>query len=146
MNARYVIGGLILVVFIVWGSFAFLETTVQYVSFETARNSNRTVQVMGKIDFDRLKYNIEQACLEFAVYDAEALDEASADRLPVVYYGPVPGNLEQATSVVLKGKSDNGVFIAEQILVKCPSKYQGDESREYQDFRKHNQETDRTGL
>jgi len=50
----------------------------------------------------------------------------------------VPGNFDQATSVVLKGKPDNdGRFVAEQMLVKCPSKYQGEGGEELQDLKKH---------
>jgi len=63
------------------------------------------------------------------VFDAEAKDTVAAPRMPVMYYGVVPGNFDQAKSVVLKGKTENGVFIAEQMLVKCPSKYQGEEGR-----------------
>ena len=44
----------------------------------------------------------------------------------VVYHGIVPGNFDQATSVVLKGKADGDYFVADQMLVKCPSKYQGE--------------------
>src|SRR3972149_1279844 len=104
MKAKYIIGGLIIAVFLVWGATAFINTTIQYVSLQEAARSPRTVQVLGKIDFDRVNYNTDASCLEFEVYDAEATDKLLADRLPVVYYGVVPGNFDQATSVVLKGK------------------------------------------
>lgn len=136
MNAKYVIGGLIIILFVVWGAYSFMKTTIQYVSIEQARNSDKIVQVMGKIDFDVVTFNTDEQRLEFAIFDAEAPDDATADRLPVVYHGVVPGNFEQATSVVLKGKSRDGVFEADQMLVKCPSKYQG-EGGEYQDIQKH---------
>jgi cytochrome c-type biogenesis protein CcmE len=58
--------------------------------------------------------------------------------MPVFFYGVVPGNFDQATSVVLKGKTTDGVFVADQMLVKCPSKYQG-EGGEYQDMKKHDE-------
>ncbi len=135
MKAKYIIGGIIIVVFLIWGTSAFLKTTIQYVSLDEAFKGKRTVQVMGKIDFDKVNYNSVDTRLEFAVFDPEAKDTVSAKRYPVVYYGVVPGNFDQAKSVVLKGKiGDNGVFVAEQMLVKCPSKYQG-EGGEYQDIR-----------
>ena len=138
MKAKYIIGGVIIAVFLIWGAMAFVNTTIQYVSLQEAAGSTRTVQVMGKIDFDRVNYNTDASRLEFEVYDAEADDMLSADRLPVIYYGVVPGNFDQATSVVLKGKPDNdGRFVAEQMLVKCPSKYQGEGGEEYQDLKKH---------
>jgi cytochrome c-type biogenesis protein CcmE len=139
VKAKYIIGGIIIVVFVVWGATAFLKTTIQYVPIETAMSSDKVVQVLGKIDFDQVNYNTDEARLEFAVYDAEAVDEVSAERMKVVYYGVVPGNFDQATSVVLKGKPDKDTFVADQMLVKCPSKYQGEDGNDYQNIEKHNQ-------
>lgn len=137
MNIKHIIGIVIIIIFIAWGAFSFMETTVRYVSLETATNSSRVVQVMGQIDFDAVNYNEDNHRLEFAVYDTEAEEPAEAARLNVAYYGVVPGNFDQATSVVLKGMPDStGVFIANQMLVKCPSKYQG-EGDEFQDPSKH---------
>ncbi len=146
MKARHILGGVILLVFLIWGTSAFFRTTIQYVSIEEARSSRHMVQVMGVIDFDAVTYNTDDACLEFAIYDPEAADTTVARRLPVVYYGVVPGNFGQASSVVLKGKPDDGgVFVADRLLVKCPSKYQGEGGDEYQDIRKHEEALDSSG-
>ena len=135
MKAKYIIGGIIIVVFLIWGTSAFLKTTIQYVSLDEAFRGSRTVQVMGKVDFSKVNYNAASTRLEFAVYDADAKDTVTARRWPVVFYGVVPGNFDQAKSVVLKGKpGDDGVFVADQMLVKCPSKYQG-EGGEWQDIK-----------
>jgi len=144
LSIKYVIGGLIIVLFVVWGAYSFMKTTIQYVSIEQARTSERVVQVMGEIDFDRVNYNTDERRLEFAIFDVEAPNKATAVRLPVVYYGVVPGNFEQASSVVLKGRSADGVFEVNQMLVKCPSKYQG-EGGEYQDPQKHRDSTSLSG-
>lgn len=139
MNIKIIIGVVIIAVFVVWGATAFMQTTVQYVSLEKAAVATRTVQVMGKVDFDMVKYSVDHTRLEFAIYDADAENEITATRMPVHYYGVVPGNFDQATSVVLKGKvGDEGVFVAQQMLVKCPSKYQGEEGK-YQDGKKHDE-------
>ena len=142
MKAKYIIGALVIVVFLAWGASSFMRTTIQYVPIEQAAKSDRTVQVMGKIDFGAVKYNEDHSRLEFAIYDAEADQMAGAQRLNVVYHGVVPGNFDQATSVVLKGKpGEEGAFVADQMLVKCPSKYQGEGGDEYQDIEKHNEAT-----
>ena len=139
MKAKYIIGGVIIVAFVAWGASSFMQTTVQYVSFEAAAKTSRTVQVMGKIDFDAVDYDEGKQRLEFSIFDPEAEQAVGARKLNVVYYGVVPGNFEQATSVVLKGKPDSsGMFVADQMLVKCPSKYQGQEG-EYQDPSKHDE-------
>jgi cytochrome c-type biogenesis protein CcmE len=137
MRAKYIIGAAIIVVFLAWGASAFLKTTIQYVSIPEAFQSKRTVQVLGKIDFSKVNYNAGKQQLEFAIYDPKE-DSVTASRMPVVYAGVVPGNFDQATSVVLKGKTEDGVFVADQMLVKCPSKYQG-EGGEYQDAKKHDE-------
>jgi cytochrome c-type biogenesis protein CcmE len=139
VKVKYIIGSAIIVVFIVWGAMAFLKTSVRYVSLEEAGESRHTVQVLGAVDFDRVRYDTKNERLEFAIYDAESGDRVTAHRLPVVYYGVVPGNFEQADKVVLKGKmGDEGMFVVDQMFVKCPSKYQGEADTGYQDVRKHN--------
>lgn len=139
MNVKYILGGAVIVLFMVWGVYAFMGTTVQYVSIEKAAASQATVQVMGKIDFEAVNYDTEASRLEFVIYDPDADEIATATKLNVVYYGVVPGNFDQATSVVVKGKPDEtGAFIADKMLIKCPSKYQGEEG-EYQDGEKHDE-------
>ena len=146
MNLKYILGGAIILVFMVWGAYAFMGTTVQYVSIDQAAASSRTVQVMGKIDFDAVKYDDEASRLEFTLYDPDTENVQNAQKLNVVYYGVVPGNFDQATSVVVKGKPDaHGDFVADKMFIKCPSKYQGEEG-EYQDINKHNAAVGETGV
>lgn len=125
MKAKYIIGTIIILVFAAWGFSAFLETTTKYVSFADAREATRTVQVAGGIDFDTKHYDAEKSELVFVIYDMEAADPANPDRLTIIYDGVIPGNFDQATSVLVRGKPGQDGFVAEQLLVKCPSKYQG---------------------
>jgi hypothetical protein len=41
----------------------------------------------------------------------------------VVYPRPKPNNFEQATQLVVIGEMSNDVFYANDMLMKCPSKY-----------------------
>lgn len=125
MKTKYIIGTIVVLVFIVWGASAFLKTTVRYVSFAEARIATRTVQVVGKIDLDDVLYDAEKKRLVFSIYDPENKNPVTAERMKVIYYGVVPGNFEQATLVVVRGKPDNEAFKADRLLVKCPSKYEG---------------------
>jgi len=137
VNPRYIIGGLIVIVFIAWGGYAFLKTTIQYVSITGAKAATHSVQVIGNIDFDVVNFNTDDSRLEFAIYDAESDEPTTAERMDVVYYGVVPGNFDQATSVVLIGKPEDTLFVADKMLVKCPSKYQGEGEEGLQDMKKH---------
>lgn len=125
MKAKYIIGTIIILVFAAWGFSAFLETTVKYVSFAEAREATRTVQIVGGIDFDNVNYDAENSELVFTIFDLEADDPADPERMKIVYAGVIPGNFDQATSVLIRGKPGSDGFVAEQLLVKCPSKYQG---------------------
>jgi cytochrome c-type biogenesis protein CcmE len=53
------------------------------------------------------------------------MDE-KGDVMPVEYRGVIPGNFDQAVSVVAIGKFSGDHFEAQQLLVKCPSKYQAE--------------------
>ncbi len=127
MKAKYIIGAVIIVAFAIWGMSSFLNQTIKYVSIKDVPGTSRTVQVMGKIDFDTVVFDTDSARLVFEITDLEHNDANT--RLKVVYTGMVPGNFDQATSVVAKGKYINGALVADQLLIKCPSKYQGLEGK-----------------
>ena len=46
--------------------------------------------------------------------------------MPVEYRGVIPGNFDQAVSIVAIGQYQGDHFEASQLLVKCPSKYQAE--------------------
>jgi cytochrome c-type biogenesis protein CcmE len=54
------------------------------------------------------------------------LKDNTGRMVKIVYAQPKPANFEQAVSIVAIGHYDkaNGAFMAEDMLVKCPSKYQ----------------------
>jgi len=126
VKLKYIVGIVIIAVFIAWGVQSFMATTIRYIPIAEAPSSTGTVQVAGMIDFDAVNYDAEKKQL---IFDIKGMEETSNDRLTIVYGGVVPGNFDQATSVVVKGKYADGVFVADQLLVKCPSKYQGMEQK-----------------
>ena len=101
-------------------------------------NSESPVSLTGFLDTYPLKFFSETPGKYFSLQGIHALSEPGLKDFSItaefedgqsVTYSQVlylmPGNFDQAKSVVLKGKTENGVFVAEQMLVKCPSKYQG---------------------
>jgi cytochrome c-type biogenesis protein CcmE len=119
MNKRYIIGLGIITVCTVIAVSAFQGALTPYVSFVEARELDRACQVMGVIDKDNVSYDPQAGTLHFAITDEEG------EILSVAYEGVTPGNFDQAESVVCKGQFVDGTFEANQLLVKCPSKYQG---------------------
>ena len=59
-----------------------------------------------------------------AVLDAAALDPDSA-RVQVVYVGPKPDLLQDRAQAIVTGKlGEDGVFYADELLLKCPTRYE----------------------
>ena len=125
MKAKYLIGIPVVVGAIVFGAFSFQSSVTPYVDFSEAKASGRRCQVMGEIDHTRTSYEMSTQKLVFTIVDESGLP------LEVDYAGIMPGNFEQATSVVAKGTYHDGRFSADELLVKCPSKYQGSEAENF---------------
>jgi cytochrome c-type biogenesis protein CcmE len=119
MRPKYVIGILVIVIFVIFGALSFRDTLTPYVGFDEARKSGATVQVIGEIIFPQVKYDVDTHQLQFPISNERG------EKMMVVYNGIKPSNFEQADQVVVVGKYEDGVFAADQLLVKCPSKYQG---------------------
>lgn len=52
------------------------------------------------------------------------LTDDQGNMLPVVYHRVKPANFDQAVGVVAIGHYKDGYLQADQLLVKCPSKYE----------------------
>jgi cytochrome c-type biogenesis protein CcmE len=112
-------------VLVAFGVTAFQGSLTPYRSFREAR-AGGYVQVNGTLA-DPASTSTEQGVLRFQLRDT------AGEVLPVTYPGVKPANFEQATSVVAIGQYKNGVFEADQLLVKCPSKYQAEGGEGYLD-------------
>ena len=51
------------------------------------------------------------------------LDE-KREKMEVLYFNPKPADFERSEKIVVVGGIKQGKFIADKILMKCPSKYQ----------------------
>jgi cytochrome c-type biogenesis protein CcmE len=126
MKKAYWIGGVLALAFIGFGVTAFKSTLTRYVSFDEARESRSTVQVMGKLVKNSDHYDTGKQELLFSLKDEQGRV------MPVTYSGIKPANFKDAISIVAIGKFDGHRLEAHQLLVKCPSKYQGAEiERQY---------------
>jgi cytochrome c-type biogenesis protein CcmE len=105
------------------GVTSFRKTVTPYISFDEARRSSGLVQVNGVLADKHYVLQPAQQYLSFKLRDERG------EVLPVEYRGVVPGNFDQATSIVAIGRYRSGRFEADQLLVKCPSKYQAAEER-----------------
>jgi cytochrome c-type biogenesis protein CcmE len=121
MKPKLWFGILLVVASIFLGVTTFRKTLTPYTSFAEARRSGVSVQVNGVLqDPKAVKFDPAKSELVFALKDDKN------EVMEVVYKCVKPANFEQATNVVAIGSYQNGRFTADQLLVKCPSKYQAE--------------------
>ena len=123
MKKGYWAGALLILAFLALGLTTFSRSMTPYVGFDEARKAGRTVQVMGGLEKSSTHYDQATKTLHFTL-----VDPATKAVLPVAYKDVKPANFEDAVSIVAIGKWDGNALHAEKLLVKCPSKYQGQET------------------
>src|SRR5687768_15626034 len=146
---KFVIGGLLIlgaVVFLIWTSTAanaeyFL--TIDELNTKGSGVVDRNLRVSGAVIGDSIQYDAQNLTLSFEVAHvpgdnaeletegglAEALHQAVMDparsRMRVVYVGPKPDLLRNEAQAIVTGHlSADGVFYAEELLLKCPTRYE----------------------
>ncbi len=117
-------GGLVILAAIAYVTFSSFQSNAVYYytlqEFRTQQSSlaGRNVQVNGPLDKTSIQIDQKNLILKFSLKDGNVV-------LPVVYHGVAPDTFTTGESVVVEGQMDaNGVFQANNILVKCPSKYE----------------------
>ena len=120
MNTKVLLAVGLLVAAVVIGVTSFKKTMTPYIGFAEARAASGQVQVNGTLADKNYVLKKEEQYLRFSLKDTKG------DVMPVVYRGVIPGNFDQAVSIVAIGQYQGDHFEASQLLVKCPSKYQAE--------------------
>jgi cytochrome c-type biogenesis protein CcmE len=95
-----------------------------YTSFADAKKTGEEVHVVGKwVMKDRAVYDNAQDLFTFYMQDTTGATSL------VQYYDPMPPNFKSATRIAVQGKYVAEDFVADRIVMKCPSRY-GDEMPE----------------
>lgn len=126
-NKGAVLGLIIIIAALGFSAMAFKGSLINYVPFsEAMKATDTTVQVMGAPLAGTMAYDSAAHALRFTLRDDQG------QTLPVVFKGPKPEDLDsamtKAAKITAQGTYDPNqhVFAADNLLVKCPSKYQGD--------------------
>ncbi|MCK4893137.1 MAG: cytochrome c maturation protein CcmE [Calditrichia bacterium] len=120
MKGKYIVGILIIVGFIAFAAINLSKSLTPYVSLDDAKKSTKVVQVKGQRVVGSEHFDIENKVFTFSMADDKG------EQFKVIYNGVKPANLEQAEEIVVIGRYTQGHFEADQLLVKCPSKYQAE--------------------
>ena len=121
MKSYYIIAGIAIIAFIALGVSSFIGSMTPYIEdFAKVRSSSKDkIQVPGDIVKDKTIYMHKSSSLIFYLRDPKGKE------LKVIYKGQRPANFDQADKAVAVGSYRNGVFYADDVRTKCPSKYQG---------------------
>ena len=124
MRLKVIIASVVVVLFIIFGSYSFLQSNVEYTDVAGAMQKHKKVQLKGAWDKNK-ESGFNSATSQFTFW---LVDDAGHE-CKVVLDGAAPNNFELATSVVAKGRyMDEGYFHATEVLTKCPSKYEAQPS------------------
>lgn len=118
MNIKVLLALVLLAAAVFVGVTSFKKTMTPYIGFAEARQNNGLVQVNGTLASKDYVLKEKEQYLKFSLKDTKG------DVMPVEYRGVIPGNFDQAVSIVAIGQYKGDHFEASQLLVKCPSKYQ----------------------
>lgn len=146
---KFMIGGLLIVAAVVYLIVSSMQSTGQYfltvkeLKERGASMVGRDVRVSGAIIGDTIQYDSKTLTLTFTVAntpgDQEEIDAAGglamvlhnavqdpkAERMQVVYQGVKPDLMKNEAQAIMTGKVDgSGVFHADELLLKCPTKYE----------------------
>ncbi len=146
---KFVFGGILIlgaVVFLIWSSTAATQEYFLTVNELNAKGSSivdKNLRVSGAVIGNTIQYDNQSLTLTFdvahvpgdnAVLDSEgglakALHQAVVDpsraHMKVVYVGPKPDLLRDEAEAIMTGHLDEaGVFHAEELLLKCPTRYE----------------------
>lgn len=117
-----------IILLLVAGAVALFMTAADQIStystFDSAKSAHGKVKVIGELALDKeMVYNPEKDPNYFSFY---ARDEEGGES-QVVFIGEKPQDFERTEQVVMTGKFKDGVFVATEMLTKCPSKYKDEE-------------------
>ncbi len=103
-----------------------------YASFAEAReHPGRQFHIIGELNPEKpVEEKVEQNTLTFSFYMLDRDGEESK----VIYFGGKPQDFEKLDQIVLVGSYNHDNFVASQLLLKCPSKYNADEFADTADY------------
>ena len=145
---KFIIGGLLIVGAIVYLVVTSLQSTAQYfytideIKSKGPAVVGKSLRASGAVIGDTITYDAKTLKITFTMANvsndtkditaagglAQLLHDAvlnpKASRLTVVYVGPKPDLLKNEAQAIVTGKMGaDGIFYADELLLKCPTRY-----------------------
>lgn len=126
-NVRFLAGGALLLAFVSFLVVQMVQATrttgAYYMTTSEVHAAGpelvgQRIRVSGEVVEGSEDWNAQAITLKFAISDE------SGDVLPITFYGPRPDNFQRAASAIIEGELlPDGSFQANNLLLKCPSRY-----------------------
>jgi len=146
-RGKFLIGGLLIIAAVVYLIVSSTQANAQYFltveEMASKATDGRDVRVSGAVVGDSILYDPQALTLSFTVADVPgdnkvieaqgglaavlhaAVSDPSRPRMKVVYSGPKPDLLRDEAQAIMTGHmGTDGVFYADELLLKCPTKYE----------------------
>jgi cytochrome c-type biogenesis protein CcmE len=148
-HSKYVIGSIFIFFAIAYLIFSSIQATAQYfltieeVNARSATLVGKNLRISGAVIGDTILYDPQTLKLTFTVAHVpgenreieaqgglakvlhDAVVDTSRPHLRVEYNGPKPDLLRNEAQAIMTGKiGEDGIFYAEELLLKCPTKYE----------------------
>jgi cytochrome c-type biogenesis protein CcmE len=148
-RTKFIVGGLLILAAVVYLIVSATQANAEYfmtISELKAKGTadvGKSLRVSGAVVGDTIRYDPKTLTLTFVVanvpgdqkqIDAEgglaavlhqAVIDPARSRIQVVYSGPKPDLLKNEAQAIMTGHlGSDGVFHADELLLKCPTKYQ----------------------
>lgn len=112
--------GIIIIAIAIGSMFALLGNSTTYADFKQAAETKDQVHVVGTLDRTKpMEYNPEADANKFSFY----MKDKNGNEKHVVLLKSKPQDFERSQQVVIVGSIQGEDFVADDILMKCPSKY-----------------------
>jgi cytochrome c-type biogenesis protein CcmE len=148
-RSKFIIGGILILAAVVYLIVSATQANAEYfmtideLKAQGQSVLGRNLRVSGAVVGDTIQYDPQSLTLTFdvahvpgdnqqveaagglgAVLHAAVIDP-NRNRIKVVYLGPKPDLLKDEAQAIMTGQLDaDGVFHADELLLKCPTKYQ----------------------
>lgn len=148
-QSKFFFGGALILAAVVYLIFSSTQASKEYfmtvdeLNAEGAAAVGKSLRLSGAVIGDTIQYDAETLTLSFDVAhvpgdNAEierlgglgaalkaAVEDPTRARVKVIYVGPKPDLLRNEAQAIMTGKIDEkGVFHADELLLKCPTKYE----------------------
>jgi len=146
---KFILGGLLILAAVVYLIVSSTQASAEYfmtvdeIKAEGSSAVGKSLRLSGAVVGDSIQYDPDTLTLTFDVAHVsgdndeieaqgglaevlfQAVNDPSRQRITAIYNGPKPDLLRGEAQAIMTGHiGDDGIFYAEELLLKCPTRYE----------------------